>query len=343
MASIPQLLTHAILKCMQNSAQSSRQNITPFGEKIRRFARHPTSIIRARLRAIYRPPILKLRTLPSVVALKNRSSRAWYTQHRKPISPLQQRIVQELRHSGIARATLEELSGGLFSLAHMRAFTDRLASTAETARKKQFLKFLWGESVEPLAWDNPFNRLAVSPDVLGIVNEYFGLAAHFYFSSCNIAIPVGETTNAAGSQRWHRDPGAGDDRTLKLFLYINHVDEDTGPFEYVRGSQPTGPLGDIFPARQPNGVYPPEGAVNDHASLRDKIITNTGPAGTVIFCDTLGLHRGGYAKKKERIMATAAYTSPGSIQGFRFTSREKFVSHSPSLSSISSYALGVSS
>ena len=50
------------------------------------------------------------------------------------------------------------------------------------------------------------------------------------------------------------------------------------------------------------GVIPPEA-----------IKTFTGKAGTMIFCDTSGLHQGGYATGKERIMSTFGYYSHASL------------------------------
>ena len=43
-----------------------------------------------------------------------------------------------------------------------------------------------------------------------------------------------------------------------------------------------------------------------------------GKAGTMIFCDTAGIHRGGYATKNERIMFTAGYRTPASPWPVRY-------------------------
>jgi hypothetical protein len=36
----------------------------------------------------------------------------------------------------------------------------------------------------------------------------------------------------------------------------------------------------------------------------------TGPAGTMIFCDTSGFHRGGFAKTTPRVLSIWSYVSP---------------------------------
>ena len=46
---------------------------------------------------------------------------------------------------------------------------------------------------------------------------------------------------------------------------------------------------------------------------REAIQTFTAPRGTLIFCNTSGLHRGGFATESARVLATATYCSPASL------------------------------
>jgi hypothetical protein len=46
----------------------------------------------------------------------------------------------------------------------------------------------------------------------------------------------------------------------------------------------------------------------------DEIATFTGPKGTLILCNTSGLHRGGFATAGPRVLATATYCSPASLK-----------------------------
>lgn len=41
--------------------------------------------------------------------------------------------------------------------------------------------------------------------------------------------------------------------------------------------------------------------------------TFTAPRGTVILCNTSGLHRGGFSTARPRVLATATYCSPASL------------------------------
>lgn len=93
---------------------------------------------------------------------------------------------------------------------------------------------------------------------------------------------------------------------------MTDVDEDAGPFTYVPFSTYGKKYGYLFPQRVPSGSYPAsydfEKAVSPNG-----IQVCTGKKGTIIFCDTSGLHCGGYARSRERIMFTAGWRSCASV------------------------------
>ena len=76
---------------------------------------------------------------------------------------------------------------------------------------------------------------------------------------------------------------------------------------YIPQSHEGGKWHTVFPQKlfAKEGVYPNVGEVERVISTAPKICT--GRAGTIIFCDTTGLHKGGYSTHKERIMFTALY------------------------------------
>ena len=57
----------------------------------------------------------------------------------------------------------------------------------------------------------------------------------------------------------------------------------------------------------------PDEEVSKHVSPRE-IATFTGPKGTLILCNTSGLHRGGFSTAGPRVLATATYCSPASLK-----------------------------
>ena len=109
---------------------------------------------------------------------------------------------------------------------------------------------------------------------------------------------------------WHYD--FDDKHLLKAFLYLDDVDAETGPFEYVAGSQPGGPHHNVRPWKPMGFGRVPEDEVQ-RAVPDEAIRTFTAPRGTIIFCNTSGLHRGGFATSRARVLATATYCSPASL------------------------------
>ncbi len=106
------------------------------------------------------------------------------------------------------------------------------------------------------------------------------------------SVPQPEEATRKASQRWHRD--FNDKHLLKAFLYLVDVDEGTGPFEYIPGSAPGGRYAHEWPWRPLGESYPPDGAVEERIPA-EAIKTFTGPKGTLLFCNTSGFHRGGFA------------------------------------------------
>jgi hypothetical protein len=99
------------------------------------------------------------------------------------------------------------------------------------------------------------------------------------------------------SQSWHRDPE--DPNVCKVFVYFSEVSEDSGPFEYVLCSHLN--WWDLCPPCR----YPPE-TIDDSVIPSRLFAKVTGGPGTVAFCQTSGLHRGGHGEKA-RTMAVLSF------------------------------------
>jgi len=92
------------------------------------------------------------------------------------------------------------------------------------------------------------------------------------------------------------------------------VDQGAGPFEYVPGSARGGPYADAWPWVPFGGdLYPPQEEF-DKKIPADAVRTLTGPAGSVIFCNTSGFHRGGFATERPRIMGVFNYISQAAME-----------------------------
>ena len=172
---------------------------------------------------------------------------------------------------------------------------------------KEFVVRKYAYDVE-LGLDDPWLRLGLNPRLLDIANTYLGMWAKLEYVDVWYTPPV-DRAERQSSQRWHRD--FNDRHLLKAFFYLVDVDEDSGPFEYVPRSAPGNELDHFWPWRPLGENYPPDDEFA--AKLAEKAVSFTGPKGTLIFCNTSGFHRGGFAIGKPRVLATVTYSSPASL------------------------------
>ena len=124
------------------------------------------------------------------------------------------------------------------------------ATAAAKARGKDFLVRKYDVALDGAARQPLALRLSL-PQLLDIANQYLQLWSKLEYLDLWYSLPVGESAERKASQIWHRD--FNDRHLLKVFLYLSDVDERSGPFEYVPGSQPGGRYGASIRG-QPMGV-----------------------------------------------------------------------------------------
>ncbi|TSC78304.1 MAG: Uncharacterized protein G01um101433_338 [Parcubacteria group bacterium Gr01-1014_33] len=281
--------------------------------------------------------------------VRNRKPRIFWKNSYYELNNIQKEIMAALKRDGIAVVPLERLLSDKKIFTDIQSFTfKKLESLSVQARiqeqkkflaekekelegynenvvlkklekasrqggeRKDFFISLWGHS-DSTAIDltNPFMRMALSDVVLGIINSYMGMCTRFAYYNLALTIPVSKKFPNYFSQRWHRDPD--DIKLVKVFLYINDVsNEKRGPFCYIAGSQYGGRWRHVASQSFPKGSYPKPGEVEKTISASD-IRVCTGTAGTLIFCDTSGLHKGGHCLEGERLMFTGAFLSEASL------------------------------
>jgi Phytanoyl-CoA dioxygenase (PhyH) len=247
--------------------------------------------------------------------LANRRARSLYAAHRPSLDGVQIRIVSEIHEQGYSVLPFTELFPESVWEA-VSAEGDAFVQATEQgeaqagARGKDFLVRKYDEhSTVPL--DNPWLSVCLSRKMLDVANEYLQLWSKLEYVDMWYSLPVGVDAERKASQIWHRD--FNDRHLLKAFLYLSDVDEQSGPFEYVPGSQPGGRYADVHPWA-PMAI----GRISDRELAKyvqtDGVRTFTAPKGTIIFCNTSGLHRGGFAETKPRVLAPVTYCSPASLR-----------------------------
>jgi hypothetical protein len=254
--------------------------------------------------------------------LSNRASRRRFAQHRPELDELQRDILERLQRDGYAVVPFGELVPDTSVWSELEAEAARFASETEAGlaaereggeaalRRREGKEFLVRKNAYgvELGLDDPWLRLGYNRRLLDLANSYVGMWSKLEYVDLWYTPPV-EGDQRKSSQRWHRD--FNDRHLLKAFLYLVDVDEETGPFEYVPGSAPGGELDDLWPWRPLGDNYPPEDELA--AKTAERAVSFTAPKGTIIFCNTAGFHRGGFAKSKPRVLATVTYSSPASL------------------------------
>lgn len=297
---------------------------TQFARRINRVA---LSLERRGVAATYE---LHERVLANAVA-RRRLGRAEVT-----LDDTQEHIVEQLRADGYALLSFSDLfpdpriwstldaSAGQFiadteeGLAR-EAATGMVATELSRRAGKEFVirRYPYGVT---LGFENPWLRLAADRRMLDIANAYHGFWSKIEYVDLWYTPPVSGDTPRRVSQNWHRD--YNDRHLLKAFIYLVDVDEETGPFEFILGTEPGGAYGELWPWRPAGPAYPPLDDF-DKRGARLPLRTFTGPKGTMLFCNTAGLHRGGFATGKARVLATFTYDSPAALKAlsernFRF-------------------------
>ncbi len=235
------------------------------------------------------------------------------------------RILTDLKNHGIALFHLSELPGGASLLGGLtRDYERTLADQAtEIARRRDVLRLgalpgedavyktsliTWYPTGGPPPYEHPLGRWALCPEMLAIVNQYMGLygqilALKYWYSVASAG------QKADGSQVWHRD--YNDRHLVKTFLYVDDVDEASGPFAFARGTH-RGVLRHTDPPffRDSLGARRVSDEQMETFAPKSKWLTAVGKAGTVIVADTTGFHKGGFATRHDRKMIVVAYKSP---------------------------------
>jgi hypothetical protein len=259
--------------------------------------------------------------------LSNRASRRQYADSPPALNDVQRRIVEAVVREGYTTLRFDELvsddalrdavleQGASFVADTERGLREESqdeSGSSELRRRpgKEFLVRAHSFDGVRLGLDHAWLRASLSPHMLAVANAYLRMWAKLSYVDLWYTVPQPVEAERVASQLWHYD--FDDKHLLKAFLYLDDVDKETGPFEYVAGSQPGGPHHDVRPWRPMGYGRVPEADVQ--RSVPDEAIrTFAAPRGTIIFCNTSGLHRGGFATARARVLATATYCSPASL------------------------------
>lgn len=306
-------------------------------------------------KSVPRPAVLRLATRKALTARKlltqklyhlcRRSDFTWrymanlrpsweYHRIRKPLSAVHERLLADLKRYGIVVTSVGELLGttGLFEELEgaVWKYEEALADDIDKARRevdtpghKSYLFTLLGRHVV-LDPDDVFVRFALQPEILNIVNGYFGMLTRLRYYNVWHTFPTQAPPRE--SQLWHRDP---EDRyILKMFVYFTAVDAGAGPLTYAPGTHARGTIKTPVASRlvREGHLMVPrsEDAQVEAVVPKEKWITAIGARGTVVLVDTRGYHKGGLARERERLLYTCMFNSQAGDEAQVFERRSPF-------------------
>ena len=251
--------------------------------------------------------------------LGNRKARRRFASDEPQLDATQRGLVEALDRDGYVTLPFTDLLDG----AHWeRLEAQGAAFIADTERTieaggqgkvragKEFVVRAYSFEGVTLAGEDPWFAAATSRRLLDVANAYLRLWAKLSYVDLWYTAQQPASDERVASQNWHVD--FDDKHLLKAFVYLSDVGPDHGPFEYVPGSQAGGRT-TVRPWVPMGYGRVADEEVAQHVS-QDEIATFTGPKGTLILCNTSGLHRGGFATAGPRVLATATYCSPASLK-----------------------------
>ena len=303
--------------------------------------------------AVLRQRLLRAKHFVSWHIFRNPRSRRLFGKHDSDLTESQRRCVDALRRTGIAVTTVEEAGVNPGEWEKLRKAVEGFSSDAtqllksaneanvesldygrlqhnkdrfrrffrdkEEAKNDDYIIKMMPEN-SVLASDHPLISVGLSPAILDVVNGYLGLLSKMVYTDAWHSIPM-DPGKRIGSQRWHRDPE--DRKMVKVYLYVSNIDANCGPMEYLPGTAnvsnaPSKTIAKWLAAGA--SLYPPVEEIDQHfpASAR---IPCTGSKGTLVFCDTTGLHRGGVPRSDPRVIATWTFVTPAALNNHRFSVR----------------------
>jgi hypothetical protein len=134
-------------------------------------------------------------------------------------------------------------------------------------------------------------QLITNSYILKLIQKYLRSTPIFFSSNFWVSYP-GKIEN---TQIFHQD--FDDIKFLKIFIYLNDVNEENGPHFYVQSS-----LNNIINKNNLPSNYKASDRINDNFfnNYKKDILKITGNEGTIILEDTKGFHKGSNVKSGRR-------------------------------------------
>jgi len=230
------------------------------------------------------------------------------------LTEFEKRIVNELKTDGISFTHISDIHD-LKLLEDMQKRFNKLKEEKKVLvnnkEDRTTAKKFWVVLLKKLTFTDQYDPFIVfmrSSIFYKIMIHYLGLLPRFIGLTAIISTPENKEERKY-SQNWHRD--YSDIKKVKIFIYLNDITEMDGPFEYIKQSHLQGELGSKknlslksqYASNASFGEYIDDTLMEEFLeshNKKDNHIVCTAKAGTIIFADTYGFHRGGFNKEGNR-------------------------------------------
>jgi len=262
---------------------------------------------------------------------KNRIARESYRRQEEGLTDSESKALSTLKTDGVyldqenllfSLREVEKLNAAVTPIWNKAPITRQIENRKSINGAKWYVIRAFGKHPPPLPIE--FQDIIFSKRLLNVVSAYLGMWPKLRYVDVWYNLEASKNEASIDSERWHRD--AEDLHILTLFLYLDDVGTDQGPFNYIKGSQRNGIYGDIASANPPIGSFPTNVEIFSHLP-EDSVCTYIGKRGTAILCDTSGLHYGGRATKGRRLLLTARYFTCSGLDRIPYTLASDNKSH----------------
>ena len=337
----------------KNPLRSYIKEVPVIGPAVKLANRFRMSLMNMRRADTRRDVLLRMKHRVSWYISRNPQSQKQFVRHFPTLTSGQRELVESLTTKGVAAASfgeagiefgdwsaLQEKVGEFARLSTDRiaaataSYSDQLDLASLEHNRERFRRFFRDKSEAKLddyilkmnpensvhSSNHPLLTIGLSAPVLRVVSSYMNLWPKLIYADAWYSIPI-DPGKRIGSQQWHRDPE--DKQMVKVYLYFSEIDEGAGAMEYILGTSNAlsghgSKIGEWKAAGA--NLYPSTELVEQSFSPA-KHFYCTGPVGTLLFCDTTGLHRGGISRSRSRVVATWTFVTPASRYQRRFSVR----------------------
>ena len=196
--------------------------------------------------------------------LVNSSAINGYQSSASELSNEQIQLLSSIENDGFAVTNLDSFNDG--NLEQLNKYYNSLKPSSSDI--KAFLTYYLGgkykKEVQKFDSLNPLLEFSLDPQLVNIVNAYFGMLSRLCYLEMN-ETSLSSSGDLQMSQNFHRDPGI--EKCVKVFIYLNDVDQDSGPFIYVKN---THKKNNLFEAKRygAGGIYPDKGDFMKHINQK---------------------------------------------------------------------------